>query len=316
MNYSIFYGKEGNYRDITNDCNDYNFNGRLYLPSQEHVRAQFFGDPIFGVLKHIKIINLSTMQESICASDIEMTIDDAIYIENSLRNMRKAWWNIKGKYIINPEEKLEQLHRFISIDFGSMKDEYPEQIMAIQFIKETDTVLELGSNIGRNTCTIASILNDDKRLVTLECSPDSVKQLTHNRDKNGFQFQIVNAALSKRNLIQRGWNTFVSDFVLDGYAKVNTISFSDLTNYFSFLTFNVIVADCEGALLQILRDDPNLLDTIETILIENDYHSMTDKIEMDTILFSKGFKSVYTKALPGCWSPCRDVFFQVFQKIK
>ena len=49
-----------------------------------------------------------------------------------------------------------------------------------------------------------------------------------NKNLNNLNFHIEPSALSKRNLIQKGWETTESDVLLDGYTKVNTITFDKL----------------------------------------------------------------------------------------
>lgn len=104
-------------------------------------------------------------------------------------------------------KKLEDIQRKLILDYGSISDEYPEQEMAVMYIKPDDIVLELGGNIGRNSCVIASLLNDSKNLVVFECSHTFAQQLKENRDTNNFNFHIEDCAISKYDLYQKGWNT-------------------------------------------------------------------------------------------------------------
>jgi FkbM family methyltransferase len=181
----------------------------------------------------------------------------------------------------------------------------------MKFVKETDTVLEIGGNIGRNSCVIASILNDDTRLVVLESCQKYADQLKENRDENYFNFQIEASALSKVPLIQKEWNTYVGENVPDGYTKVNTITFDKLKEKYS-LDFNVLVLDCEGAIYQILKDEETLLDNIETIIIENDFLEIDKKEFVHNFFKEKGFKLIWNQK--GGWGPCYSCFFQVYQK--
>ena len=71
--------------------------------------------------------------------------------------------------------------------------------MVINYLKSDDKVLEIGSNIGRNTLVISSILNDSMNLVTLESDYNICEQLIENKNINNFKFHIENSALSKKN---------------------------------------------------------------------------------------------------------------------
>lgn len=64
-------------------------------------------------------------------------------------------------------------------------------------IRPDDVVLEIGGNVGRNSCVIASILKDSSNLVVIESSQEIATQLNENRELNGLNFSIVSKALSK-----------------------------------------------------------------------------------------------------------------------
>tara|TARA_R110001599_G_scaffold121692_1_gene293444 strand:- start:327 stop:1229 length:903 start_codon:yes stop_codon:yes gene_type:complete len=298
----IYYGVEGNYSDVTYIAKIKLLrDGILTIPCNDVTRAGILGDPMFGIVKHIKI------GDKIYKHDEEIILN----VEEDITNERKSWWETIGRHIVDPEKRLDNLHNYIALNYGSIRDEYPEQLMAMKYIRESDIVLEIGGNIGRNTCIIASILRDDSNLVSLECCQEYVAQLEENRVQNFFNFKIEASALSKVPLIQKDWNTFVSEIVLPGYKKVDTITFEEIKEKYN-LDFNVLVADCEGALYQILKDEPNLLKNIETIIIENDFTDYTRKEYVDSVFVENGFRTVYNQA--GGWGPCYSCFFQVWQK--
>ena len=314
----FFYGIENNYIDVTfevlENCLSENI---ISIPLSDTERSAIFGDHLFGIVKNIKVIfddNTVKIFKSNQIAIFEIINNNLLEIYNMLVeiNIRTLWWNKIGKYIKDSNEKLRNLHKYLRINHGNIADEYPEQLMVINYINENDIVLELGSNIGRNSCIIAQILNkNDKNLVTLECDLNHVKQLTENRNNNNFNFQIEPSALSKKMLIQKGWETIVSDILLPEYTKVNIIDWSELKNKYN-LNFNTLVADCEGALYYILQDEPDMLANFDKIILENDYHDINHKIYVDNIMINNGFKNVYKEA--GGWGPCFDFFFEVWQK--
>ena len=61
-------------------------------------------------------------------------------------------------------QQLSDLHSKLKLNYGNFSEEYPEQEMAVMYIKPDDIVLEIGGNIGRNSCIIGSLLNDSKNL--------------------------------------------------------------------------------------------------------------------------------------------------------
>jgi hypothetical protein len=145
----------------------------------------------------------------------------------------------------------------------------------------------------------------------MECNVNTVKQLTENRDNNSMKFNIEPSALSKRPLVQKGWETYVSDVVDAGYTKVNTITFNELQAKYN-IEFDTLVADCEGALYYIFMDMPEILQKINMIIMENDYHNIDHKISVDNALTANGFEKAYSES--GGWGPCQNRFFEVWRK--
>ena len=309
----FFYGSiDASYIDITDLVFEKCYiNNKICIPADDNNRAELFGDPFFGILKDIKVENNDKVTIYDHETEISLEIVDTELIEIPSYLNRMNWWQNKGKFISDPETRLIELHKYLKIKHGSIFNEYDEQKMAMTFIKENDIVLELGGNIGRNTCIISQILNDDKNLVTLESNPQHVNELTDNKNINGFNFQIEPSALSKRGLIQSGWNTIVSDEVLDGYFKVNTITWDELNTKYN-LNFNTLVADCEGALYYILQDEPDMLANFNKIIIENDFTDITHKEFVDNNFRDHGFQVIYSQA--GGWGPCANCFYEVWQK--
>jgi FkbM family methyltransferase len=210
--------------------------------------------------------------------------------------------------------RLNEIHSTLTLAFGNFYEEYPEQLMVCRYLNGNENVLEIGGNIGRNSLVIGRILNysNNNNFVVLESDNEIAQQLIHNRDINNLNFNVEPFALSKRNLIQREWETIESDQVLDGYKKVNTITLEELNNKYN-ISFDTIVLDCEGAFYYILMDMPEILDNVKTIIMENDYHEYDKKAYVDSILTEKSFTVVYEES--GGWGPCFNNFFQVWKKV-
>jgi FkbM family methyltransferase len=296
----IQYGIKNNNIDVTDICyNKLCINNVINIPQTDFSRANLFGDPLSGILKSIFITN--DLGET-----IEYDHKKDIYI-NTLTNTIT---------VIDEEEienKLKKIHSHLYLDFGSLNDEYPEQIMAVKYLTGYEKVLEIGGNIGRNSLVIASILKEknNHQFVSLESSKDIANQLRHNRDRNDFQFYVENSALSKRKLIQRGWDTIESDVLLDGYQPVNTITMDELYSKYN-IEFDTLVLDCEGAFYYILMDMPEILQNIHLIIMENDYWDINKKNYVDNVLVVSGFYRDYVKS--GGWGPCLNNFFEVWRK--
>ena len=212
--------------------------------------------------------------------------------------------------ILTNNEKLNKIHAKLKIKYGSFRQELPEQEMAVKYLTGNEKFLEIGGNIGRNSLVIASILKSNN-LVTLESDEKIAQQLLENRDLNNFKFHIEKSALSNRKLIQKGWLTIPSNTLKKGYKWVNTITYDEILDKYN-INFDTLVLDCEGAFYYILMDMPNILNNINTIIMENDYQEISHKEYIDTILGKNKFKCVYTET--GGWGPCIENFFEVWKK--
>jgi FkbM family methyltransferase len=283
--------------DVTEICYNklLNANNIITIPSSDETRARYFTDPILGTLKKIFI----TFDD---AATIEYDHNKVIHI-NSLTNEITM-------YDIN--NKINNLHSKLTIHYGSFGEELPEQKMVVRYLTGHEKVLEIGGNIGRNSLIIGSILeNNTNNFVTLECDPNIVAQLTHNKNVNNMNFHIESSALSNRKLIQKGWDTQASDTLLPGYQSVNIISWNDLNHKYN-IKFDTLVLDCEGAFYYILMDMPEMLNNISLIIMENDYWDISHKNYIDNILTQHNFYVDYSEG--GGWGPCVNNFFEVWKR--
>jgi FkbM family methyltransferase len=302
----IKYGMGKSIIDVTTICfTKLVNNGIVLIPSGDNNRAELFTDPCWGTKKSIFIIDSSHNDITEYPDNLLLRIENdqvSTFDENDIT------------------EKLKSIHSNLKLDYGSLNDELPEQRMAIRYLTGTEKILEIGGNIGRNSLVIAYLLNKNGNtdMVTLESSKDIAKQLIHNRNINNVDFYIESSALSNRKLIQRKWDTIVSDELLDGYFPVDTITHDDL--YIKYgIDFDTLVLDCEGAFYYILMDTPEILDNINLIIMENDYHDISHKEYVDSVLIKNKFIRYYTEPLhnggnlfPGCYKN----FFEVWRKIK
>jgi len=300
----IFYGTIKNNIDVTQICFDKLKKGnKIIIPNSDHRRASYFTDPLVGIEKKIIIF----INGNITKYDVSVKV--IINLTNSIITTEREDQNIISK--IN--NKLYDIHNNLILKYGNFNEELPEQKMAIRYLTGNEKVLEIGGNIGRNSLIIGYILNknNNNNLVTLESNLDIASQLIENRDINNLDFKIESSALSKRKLIQIGWNTIPSDILLDGYISVNTITFDELESKYN-ITFDTLVLDCEGAFYYILLDMPEILNNIKLIIMENDYNDINHKMHIDNFLIKNNFYVDYRES--GGWGPCYNNFFEVWKK--
>jgi FkbM family methyltransferase len=291
----------------------------LNIPSSDNERSTLFGDPYPGFLKHILIIDpLGKKHKFLHTKEIKLEINSIstqltrINTDTESNNY-KMWWEKNGKFIKDPEERLRELQNRLTLEFGNFADEYPEQLLAMKFITPDNKVLEIGGNIGRNTLIIGTILNNPKNLVTLESDPTNAKLLQYNLELNNIDANVESSALSQQRLIQRGWNTIpvVDDTIPDGWKEVSTITYDNLIKKYN-ISFDTLVADCEGALFYILTEDHRILENINLVIIENDFQDIFQKMFVNEMFEKYGFKCIYTQ--PGGWGHCSNFFYEVWKK--
>jgi FkbM family methyltransferase len=306
MSLKIKYGLDKNNIDITkislNKCKHYYFKNLICIPKNNIKRSELFGKINNDNNNCIYIYNNNEL----------------IYVVNENTNCFINTTNNEVSFII-PEvvetyNKLKNIQSKLKIKYGSFNEEFPEQMMVTKYIRGHEKVLEIGGNIGRNSLIIAYILNscNNNNFVSLECDTNICNQLIENRNINNLSFHIVNAALSNRKLIQKEWDTIVSDKLLDGYKPVRVINYERLLNK-SNIIFDTLVLDCEGAFYYILMDMPEILKNINLIIMENDYNEISKKEYIDKIFIENNFCRDYVE--PGGWGPCYNNFFEVWKKI-
>lgn len=287
----IIYGNENNNLDITNYCiNNLLENNKIYIPPTEKIRNILFSDPCPNLSKKIFVQNNDNSIFIDCDNDKELNI----HIKNS--------------------DNIYNIHKQLSINYGSFNDELPEQRLSYNFLTGNEKVLEIGGNIGRNSLVIAKLLNDSKNLVVLESDKENAKKLNENKELNNFNFHIEDKALSSKKLIQAGWKSEISDILKNGYFWVDICNYNYIIDKYNII-FDTLIIDCEGAFYYILNDFPEILNNINLIIMENDYEDINYYNYVNNTLITNNFKCVYIECLPQATKfPCVNRFFEVWKK--
>lgn len=281
----------------------------LRIPSNDHLRALVFTDPSIGIVKYFYVVKDNVVIHTADHTTV-LYIDLDTY---KIYDQNNATENVLKVYP-NPHTKLQEIHNQLKFDFGNIRDEYPEQVLATQFLTGDEMILELGANIGRNTLVMDYITGKRGRVVTLECDINTTKQLVHNKIINDATFLVENSALSNTPVYQKngGWDTIKAFQPIDGYTRVHTISYSELEHKYN-VNFDTLVADCEGALYYILQEMPEMLRNIKMIIIENDFNDIQHKQFVDSKFKEYGLKCVHFEE--GGWGPCYPIFYEVWKRL-
>ena len=173
---------------------------------------------------------------------------------------------------------------------GHEKD---EQILVLKYLPADAHVLELGGRSGAVSKAINLILSDKTKHLVVEPSTDT--NIINNLETMGKKlgFKVFNGAIGKKKILYDGYSTnhgYGLPYEKSGEVEVNTKTIDQVQNEYN-IRFNAIAADCEGCLVQILEDFPNLLDQINWINIEYD---MPPEIcaKFITKMKNNGFRSI------------------------
>ena len=182
--------------------------------------------------------------------------------------------------------------------------EKEEQELAKRFIKKDDVVLELGARYGSVSCVINHNLRCKTNQVVVEPDERVWEALERNKKENHCGFHIVKGFLSSKPL------GLVIPNSTYGYETTSKEDIGSTISFYSLeaiqdkykLTFNVLVADCEGFLEQFIDENPTLLTTLRLILFEADCPEKCDYKKIKSILekndfieYKKGFQNVWEK---------------------
>ena len=321
---TILYGVTNNTVDVTDICySQLKRDNFIFIPNIDHVRTVYFNDHLYGVEKKVFILEGKTIREYNIDVYIKINTED-----NSIFTEKISTTLIDNE---NINSTISSLHSKLKINYGSFDDELPEQKMIVKYLTGNETVLEIGGNIGRTSLVIASILNNNGKLLTLECDTTVAKILAENRELNSLNFDIENSALSSRKLMQKKrcyipdgvkivmqtyHETLSGDTLLDDYDWVNTITLPELKGKHNIDFFDTLVLDCEGAFYYILMDMPEILENIKLIIMENDYREASHKEYIDKVLKKHEFYVDYVEegGLINNVYPCNNKFYEVWKK--
>ena len=217
----------------------------------------------------------------------------------------------------------------LKLNFGTWQDELIEQQLCCKYIDKNMNVLELGSNIGRVSMVIASILNKGTgQLVTIETNKHIYDQLLINKSNNNLNFHALNKALSYLEILHlyefgNNWLSFpkeeipkyniTNNLINEKWENVTTITFEEIETQFN-ITFDTLIIDCEGAFYYILKSNEDILKNIKLIIIENDCLIDAHSIFILDIFRQHGFTAVESCTTDNAWGCCKDFFWQVYTK--
>ena len=147
-----------------------------------------------------------------------------------------------------------------------------EQFVVHQFLRPNDSVIEFGGGIGTNSIQINLTLRGRAKSqhYVFEPQAELVELLKENGRLNGCEFRAIHGVLSKESNVRVP--TFNADSKRWIFVKADTAARGPVVPSIKTLPIypTAIVADCEGCLLNILTDFPEILRNIRMVYMEND----------------------------------------------
>jgi FkbM family methyltransferase len=166
-----------------------------------------------------------------------------------------------------------------------------EQDLAREYILEDDTVFELGARYGSVSCVINSMLKCKTNQVVVEPDNRVWDALERNKAANNCEFTIIKGFVSAKKMDLTALdccNGYGTTSVENVNSIIPSYTLAEIEEKYK-LTFDVLVADCEGFLEQFFDENPTFCDGLRLLLFEADYDKKCNYQKIRTMLTSKGF---------------------------
>ncbi len=177
--------------------------------------------------------------------------------------------------------------------------ERDEQLLAKKHIRPHHVVLELGARYGTVSYYINKNLKNPKNHVAVEPDSRIWEPLERNKKHHNCEFNIVKGFVSREKLgldnmdACEGYGTTSKP---DDNSQIPSYSLEEIEDKYD-LSFNSLVADCEGYLETFLDENPKLYKCLEFIMYERDCATDCDYEKIERNLKENGFFSIKTSAI-------------------
>ncbi|MEK6968833.1 MAG: FkbM family methyltransferase [Nanoarchaeota archaeon] len=166
------------------------------------------------------------------------------------------------------------------------------------YVKEGDTVVDIGAHIGYHTLTLAKLVGEKGKVYAFEPCPEIFELLKKNINVNGYKNVIlINKAVSNSAdkhifyVDKTGRNSLINStsIKLTQSIEVDTIRLDDLN-----IKPNLIKMDIEGGEIKALRGMNDTIKKNQVVLItEYAPFYFEDPTELIRIIEEVGFKTIY-----------------------
>jgi FkbM family methyltransferase len=166
-----------------------------------------------------------------------------------------------------------------------------EQLQAGRYIRPESVVLELGARYGTVSCVINSKLAVKTNQVSVEPDSRVHAALELNMRANGCEFHIVKGVISRTPIVLDAldyYNGYGTTSVKAETSSIVSYRLEDIEAMYG-LTFDTLVADCEGFLEQFFDENPDFYKQLRLIIFEQDYPKKCNYAKITGVLRQQGF---------------------------
>jgi FkbM family methyltransferase len=171
-----------------------------------------------------------------------------------------------------------------------LKMERNEQIQAEQYLTPECIVLELGARYGTVSCIINKKVGPN--MVVVEPDIRVQDALEQNMKANDCDFNIIKGVISRVPLelinLDNYYGGYAATTVKSEVSSIPNFTLEEVETKYN-LTFNTLVADCEGFLEQFMDENPKLYQQLSLIMFEKDYPDKCNYAKIENILKANGF---------------------------
>ena len=178
--------------------------------------------------------------------------------------------------------------------------ETEEQHIASKYITKDDKVLELGARYGTVSAIILDKVSESKNCVIVDPDKNITQALVDNLNNCGYgdaQVFIGTIGANKKKIHSNDSYATYTETCEGDSCDIENLNYKDLQDKYS-ITFNTIVADCEGCLPEVIEHIITYygrLEPINKIIFETDRPSHSDYKKVYRILEECGFKNIRNK---------------------
>lgn len=166
-----------------------------------------------------------------------------------------------------------------------------EQLQAGRYIRPESVVLELGARYGTVSCVINSKLAVKTNQVSVEPDSRIHAALELNMRANDCEFHIVKGVISKTPIVLAAldsYNGYGTTSVKAETSSITSYRLEDIEAMYG-LTFDTLVADCEGFLEQFFDENPDFYKQLKLVMFEQDYPHKCNYAKITGVLRQQGF---------------------------